>query len=744
MGQAYRIDIHSHTLKLKQGDDEKREVREEEYEEYIKLLLESKIKFSAITNHNFFDEKQYKALEKNSKGKNLTFWPGIELDVTLENNKNNKHFVIFFNDKKYDEFSEFYKKLNIKNKDNVNDYTINFNDLINILKKFNVNDFLISVHSNFKDKKTGITEDEFINLKKEHNDFSWIFETSKDTEYSQMFQNREIYMISGSDFSDWKNDFNEENVAQKIPFVASEINSFNDLINIIHTKRELIKSEWYSEKQKTFIYKYGENNENKLKIKLEHGLYLILGTKGSGKTSFLEQIKKDFESQMAVETYFSNENQSSWLKELEDISKKPPTIADKNQSFLKEEIPKRFNSNEDFESLEKYDPYKFYEHFKNKKKTKFKILESELTSLKEEDEIEKLEKEIEKIKKIFDNINKLEISPNFNNEEKELINSLKKSIYKKQQKYNKEKLIKIYLIKFFNEWKSNSETLFKKDRINGEETTIAPSKNFLKYESELREQYLIKFLELKHLIEKKYEEEKSIGWISAKNGDSTLLTYFSFSDKVIKNKKNRQEEKKIIKFLGELEKNYNKKSIYSILKNGINKINSSNVNLFDKYFFEINFINENHEKIGKKGLTSLKNKKEDIIKVLSNGEIASYFLNKAINNDYKEKIVLLDEPESGLDNITIKDKIIKRLKQIKNNNYIFIATHNANIGNLDNNNLFYKIYERRDYRIFERKGTNLLIDVNDPSENKNLKETLMNILDGGEELYEKRYDKYKE
>ncbi len=60
-----KIDIHTHTKKIKQGDSENRNVDVNTFTEIIK---ETDVKILAITNHNHFDFEQYIQFKANLDG----------------------------------------------------------------------------------------------------------------------------------------------------------------------------------------------------------------------------------------------------------------------------------------------------------------------------------------------------------------------------------------------------------------------------------------------------------------------------------------------------------------------------------------------------------------------------------------------------------------------------------------------------------------------------------------------------
>lgn len=88
-----RIDIHTHTKKVKQGDAETRNVDVNKFAEIIK---ETDIKILTITNHNHFDYNQYESFKSSVDGI-CQIWPGIELDILEEERR--AHLIVIANPK---------------------------------------------------------------------------------------------------------------------------------------------------------------------------------------------------------------------------------------------------------------------------------------------------------------------------------------------------------------------------------------------------------------------------------------------------------------------------------------------------------------------------------------------------------------------------------------------------------------------------------------------------------------------
>ena len=95
-------------------------------------------------------------------------------------------------------------------------------------------------------------------------------------------------------------------------------------------------------------------------------------------------------------------------------------------------------------------------------------------------------------------------------------------------------------------------------------------------------------------------------------------------------------------------------------------------------------------------------------------------------------IIIIDQPEDDLDNQTIYNEVIKELVKLKNKTQFIFATHNANIPVLgDCEQIVVCDYDEN--RIHTELGS---ID------NHDIQDKIINIMEGGEEAFDKRRDIY--
>ena len=103
-----KIDIHTHTKKIKTGDAETRNVTPSRFNEIIR---NTDVKILAITNHNHFDKTQYEEIDELVKDV-CQIWPGIELDILQDGQK--AHLLVVANYEKTNSINKIFN-LHINN-----------------------------------------------------------------------------------------------------------------------------------------------------------------------------------------------------------------------------------------------------------------------------------------------------------------------------------------------------------------------------------------------------------------------------------------------------------------------------------------------------------------------------------------------------------------------------------------------------------------------------------------------------
>ncbi|WP_449397730.1 PHP domain-containing protein [Chryseobacterium wanjuense] len=204
-----KIDIHTHTKKIKTGDPETRNISPEKFNEIIRL---TDVSILAITNHNHFDMQQY--LEISQQVDDICqVWPGIELDIN-ENNKR-AHLLVIVNPKLVTEFSQ--KCSNINNQ-NANIFSITIKEVVDI---FGDLDCLYIAH--YMNKTPNLGDEEIALLSSLIPNPKRIIKEAANSISAGIFISHGHNSIHGSDVQNW-NEYKE--LSNSLPDLRLPVDSF--------------------------------------------------------------------------------------------------------------------------------------------------------------------------------------------------------------------------------------------------------------------------------------------------------------------------------------------------------------------------------------------------------------------------------------------------------------------------------------------------------------------------------------
>ncbi len=117
---------------------------------------------------------------------------------------------------------------------------------------------------------------------------------------------------------------------------------------------------------------------------------------------------------------------------------------------------------------------------------------------------------------------------------------------------------------------------------------------------------------------------------------------------------------------------------------------------------------------------------------MSTGELATVLLKlKLVTEGLDKQIILLDQPEDHLDNSFIANGLVDLLKKLKKERQVIIATHNANL-----------VVGTDAEQIIIAHGLSNTYTFGG-IENPDVKDNIIQILEGGTEAFEKRVNRYK-
>ena len=99
----------------------------------------------------------------------------------------------------------------------------------------------------------------------------------------------------------------------------------------------------------------------------------------------------------------------------------------------------------------------------------------------------------------------------------------------------------------------------------------------------------------------------------------------------------------------------------------------------------------------------------------------------------ENRILIIDQPEEDLDNRFIYEDVVKILREMKGKRQIILVTHNANIPVLGDSELVLVLDSVNDECKIVNQGS---IDK------KSIVEDIKSIMEGGEEAFRRRVEKY--
>lgn len=698
-----KIDLHCHTIKTKKSDGINRNVIVEDFSKYMKDL---EIKIVAITNHNYFDLKQYNEFSESVKETTMV-WPGIELDIKQK--PKDGHMIVICDPKNKEEFSKIFDM----SKDKADDYSIDIKTLGEKTKKLNC----IYICHYYK-KKPEINDDIILDIEKSGIDETRIFKEPSNYKTLGIFATFNNNVIIGSDVQDW-NKYKECNFSN----LKLDVDSFNQFLLLSKKEPTIITTLLNKKNKEKFNMK--PHNSVSLSIELYEDINIIFGDKGTGKTEMLKSLEQSMiNKNMNVVTYYGNEKDNEFDKL---INRDDYSIND--TKLYNEKVKGAFEyiyswNDVDPTSLKDYiEWYETKDNNENKKSLKI----CDLLNL---DVIDKkiYNKETDRLKIIDDFIEYIDSdNSNYGLSDVEFIQlkDLLTKIEVNQSTFKKNAWIDKYstdLVNYSIDKIKNITAMHSQSKSVPSETGIS---KFIKNRLCLKENIdiildylnnttdIIKEKYLGNLVDKgniyKYTKFKLLD----SNGEKSVASEFS-TNKIT----DLREIKKILEIC--------KENIYNdVLIQKIEELKTLDVIIKDG----LEFV----------GVTKYVGIESGDVYKPSQGEKSMLLLNLKLNQDADNYI--LDEPELSLGNQYISSTIVPILNKLANaRKRIVIATHNANIAVRTlpylsilrtHNNGIYNTYLGNPF-------TNKLIDVDNENNILDWKEESLNILEGGEEAFEER------
>lgn len=268
-----RIDIHTHTKKVKQGDSEHRNIDVVRFSEIIK---ETDVKILAITNHNNFDLNQYVDF-KNEVDGICQIWPGIELDI--QNEGKIAHLIIIVNPNNSQLFSDTVNE--IMGTTSPDNFTISINEVVS---KFDSLDVIYIAH--YHSKKPNLSDDDVEILLALVSNKNRVLKEASNSISAGIYISHGHNSIYGSDVQNW-NDYTS--LAKNLPELRLPVESFEQFCLLIDKDAATIKTILDKKsKEKIQINPFGI--AELIDIDIYDDINILFGSKGTGKTEILKAL----------------------------------------------------------------------------------------------------------------------------------------------------------------------------------------------------------------------------------------------------------------------------------------------------------------------------------------------------------------------------------------------------------------------------------------------------------------------
>ncbi len=286
-----KIDIHTHTRKVKSGDALTRNIESSDFGEIVR---NTDVKIMAITNHNLFDKSQFEELTKEVNG-HCDLWPGVELDV-MENGYR-AHLIVISNPIQVEEFDLIVK--NLSGIENPDKFTITINEIV---ENFQDLDCIYIAHYNVK--RPNLSDEDIELLSTLISNPKRILKEATNSISAGIYISHGHNSIYGSDVQDW-NDYLLD--SDDLPDLRLPVESFEQFCLLLE-KDEATINTILDQKVKESIELVPFSVADKIIIDVYNDINIIFGSKGTGKTEILEALSRYYNSiGHKTEVYKSND-----------------------------------------------------------------------------------------------------------------------------------------------------------------------------------------------------------------------------------------------------------------------------------------------------------------------------------------------------------------------------------------------------------------------------------------------------
>lgn len=645
-----RIDIHTHTKKVKQGDSENRNI---ELDKFTEIIKETDVKILAITNHNHFDFEQYTKFRTNVDGI-CQIWPGVEFDILEEERK--AHLIVIVNPKNAEIFE---KRVNeIIGSTSVDNFNISIDD---VADKFNEFDVIFIAH--YHSKKPNLIDQDVEKLLSKVSNQKRVLKEASNSISAGIYINHGHNSIHGSDVQNW-NDYIKN--SKSLPELRLPVESFEQFCLLLDKDDTTIKTILDKKTKETIQLNPFNSAAEIMDIDIYNDINILFGSKGTGKTDILKALSKYYNGKgFKTEVYESN-------------SKKIDDVFDLKGTQLKIDIKElgiddcsteldslRNATGKEVTSLSKYLLYYFADAknkiSKNIKIDKFTPLDENSTK-RSFDEVKSNLKEFQKFKNYcFIDIKLKEII----GEDllSELDNVLNRILIKLNSESGKQ-FTDYKSISFFNKMVKLFVSEISKKTGQPEKPTKTGFSEYASNRIAIEKDVKKILINLSKVIEPIVEDVGNLGDkgkmycktnLVIQNGKVTDVKYKHI------NSTTKIPQKSVAAQIELISKHIYANSLFEKIDE-LKKIESSDsiLSIYDLMLFHKHF--------------SL----NDEFYTPSNGESSMVLLHNELMKN--KEIYLIDEPEKSLGNDYISEVIVPLIKErAKSGKKVIIATHDANI-----------------------------------------------------------------
>jgi predicted ATPase len=706
-----RIDIHTHTKKVKQGDSEHRNI---DVEKFTEIVRETDVKILAITNHNHFDLEQYTEFLNSVEG-SCQIWAGIEFDILEEGRR--AHLITIVNPKNAQAFNE--KVKDVISTSSADTFTISIDDVVS---NFDSLDAIFIAH--YHSKKPNLTDKDVDKLESLVSNPKRVLREASNSISAGIYINHGHNSIHGSDVQNWNNYAKN---STSLPELRLPVESFEQFCLLLDKDVATIKTILNKKTKETIQLNPFNSAAELMDIDIYNDINILFGSKGTGKTDILKALSKYYNGKgFNTEVYESSSKKiddvfdlkgtqltieieqlgiddcSIELASLRNATEKEITSLSKYKDYYSVDATNKISKNikiDKFTTLDENSPKRSFEEVKNnlKKFQEFKDYYTSDAKLKEiigDDLLGELDKIVERIL--------------------EKINSV-----------SGERFIDYKSISFFNKLVKLFVSEISKKTGQPEKPTKTGFAEYASNRIDIEKDVKKILTNISKTIEPIIEKVGNLGDKGNLYCKTTLLIQNGkISDAKYKhiNRTTKIPQKSVAEKIELISKHIYANTLFEKIDE-LNKIESSESvsSINDLLLFHKHFT------------------LDDEFYTPSNGESSMVLLHNELMKD--KEIYLIDEPEKSLGNDYISDIIVPLIKEkAKSGKRVIIATHDANIAvrTLPYNSI-YREHDINGYYTYSGNPfSNSLVCSSDIKENLDWKSISMKTLEGGKSAFGER------